>query len=368
MPDINWQDAMGLSGPVFNQLLIQAGLDPAQFATTVPLGDHPNSNRTSTILNMPGYQSYWDDSGGMIHEGLRSPTGQTTEMSFEQGPSGWGDFWKDVAIGGGLLMGGIGLAEGFGGSLGAAELGTGELGASGMGMGEGLGAGMGFGTGGTTGTATTAGAGLTGEGVTGLTGMGMLTGGVPEAAALSPGLSYGMATPLTASAAGGGSGGGLFDSLSGIFSGSGGLGNIAQLASSVYGIYSGNKMLDLSKNADPFGAYRGQFAQQLSDLMKNPSSVTNMPGYKANMAASEQALTRNLASQGLTGSGTAAEALTKFGAEYQGNYFNQLLSQLMTLSGAGSMGAGMQGQMMAGGYNTIGQSLNNLVKMFPKGG
>lgn len=188
-------------------------------------------------------------------------------------------------------------------------------------------------------------------------GMGWLSGLTPgggTAAAGAGGSSFNLGNLF-----GGGGGGGI--------GGSGiGIGGALQGLSSIYGIYQGNKMLDLAKGADPFRNYRDGFAQQLAALMADPSSVTKLPGYAANMKASEQALTRNLASQGLTGSGTAAEALTKFGAEYQGNAFNTYLSQLAGLAGAGSTGAGGAGQMTAGGYNTINNSLNNLAKIFPR--
>lgn len=145
------------------------------------------------------------------------------------------------------------------------------------------------------------------------------------------------------------------------------LGGWGQLASSIYGIYQGNKMMDMAEASDPFRAYRPEFAAQLSQLMQNPSMVTSLPGYKASMDSAEQALTRNLASQGLTGSGAAAEALAKFGGEFQNQAFNQYISQLAGLAGAGAMGS--QGLMAgtAAGYNTINQSLNNLFKIQPRG-
>jgi hypothetical protein len=145
------------------------------------------------------------------------------------------------------------------------------------------------------------------------------------------------------------------------------LGGWGQLASSLYGIYQGNKMLDMAQNADPFAPYRGGYAAQLQQLMTNPNIVTGLPGYQATMASAEQALTRNLASQGLTGSGAAAEALAKFGGEFQNQAFSQYLSQLAGLAGAGSTGSAGLMEGSAAGYNTINQSLNNLFKIQPRG-
>lgn len=144
-----------------------------------------------------------------------------------------------------------------------------------------------------------------------------------------------------------------------------GLGGYAQIGSSALGLYQGQQMKGMAGAADPFGKYRGGFAQQLQALMANPSSVTKTPGYQAGMDAAQQSLTRNLASQGLTGSGTAAEALTKFGAEYQGQQYQQQIQNLMGLSGANIAGAGTAAQITAGGMNTQNQSLQNLAKVLP---
>ena len=128
------------------------------------------------------------------------------------------------------------------------------------------------------------------------------------------------------------------------------------------------QLQNLAKTADPFAGYRPQFAQQLSQLMANPSMVTQMPGYTAGMTAAEQALTRNLASQGLTGSGTAGASLANFGAQYQDTAFKQLLNQLSGLSGANISGAGTNLQGTMAGMNLQNQALLNLYKAFPSGG
>ena len=152
--------------------------------------------------------------------------------------------------------------------------------------------------------------------------------------------------------------GGLGLSLSQIAAG-------AQIGTGLMGIGQGQQMIDASKSADPFGPYRPQFAQQLMALMKNPQAVTELPGYKQSMAAGEQTLTRNLASQGLTGSGAAAEALVKFGGEFQNTSYQQTLANLSHLSGADINGAGTQLQGLAAGTNTQNQSMNNLIKVLP---
>jgi hypothetical protein len=124
-------------------------------------------------------------------------------------------------------------------------------------------------------------------------------------------------------------------------------------------------MQQMGQNADPFAPYRGGYAQQLQQLMANPSSVTSLPGYQAGLGQAEQTLTRQSASQGLTGSGTTAAALANLGANYQGQFFQQQLQNLSGLAGAGSTGAGGNMAGFAAGANTQNQSIQNLIKLLP---
>lgn len=78
--------------------------------------------------------------------------------------------------------------------------------------------------------------------------------------------------------------------------------------------------------ADPYAQYRPEAAGQLNALMKDPSSITNTPEYKARL----EAAARQLAAQGYTGSGNAIlEAANAGGAAYQ-----QAFDNLALLSGA----------------------------------
>lgn len=92
--------------------------------------------------------------------------------------------------------------------------------------------------------------------------------------------------------------------------------------------------------ADPYRQYRPEAAEQLSKLMKDPSSIMDTPEYKARQLAVQ----RQLASQGYTGSGNALiEAADAAGQSYQ-----QAFSNLALLSGAG--------QAPGGGYDTAAQT------------
>ena len=139
---------------------------------------------------------------------------------------------------------------------------------------------------------------------------------------------------------------------------------VAQLGSSLLGAFQGSGMKSASAASDPFAPYRAGYAAQLQELMRNPSSVTSQPGYQAAEKAGEQALTRNLASQGLTGSGAAAEAIPTFAAKFEDHYYQQLIQTLASLGGANINNAGIALEGRAAGDNTINSSINNLIKIW----
>jgi hypothetical protein len=100
------------------------------------------------------------------------------------------------------------------------------------------------------------------------------------------------------------------------------------------GLYGLKQSRDIAKagregaaRMDPFGPQRAQYQTQLSNLMANPSSISNTPGYKAGLDAVE----RKMASQGYIGSGNMMAALQDYG----GNVFNQEANRLAMLAGAG---------------------------------
>lgn len=168
---------------------------------------------------------------------------------------------------------------------------------------------------------------------------------------------------IGAASAGGGSGsaGGLFGTgITGTQVMQG-----AQLGSSLYGMYQGSQLSSAAKGADPFAAYRPGYAAQLQQLMQNPNSVTSLPGYQFGMDQSIGALTKNLASQGLTGSGTAAQAITNQGQQYAGQFYQQQLQNLAGLSGANMNNAGTSLAGQAAGTNLQNNSMNNFFKILP---
>jgi hypothetical protein len=146
-------------------------------------------------------------------------------------------------------------------------------------------------------------------------------------------------------------GAGGLGSLSGLGSA---LGGLTGLAGNLYGLsQAGN----VAKQADPWGdsGHRAAAGDQLMELLKNPGSVTGLPGYGATMAASEQALTRNMAAQGFTGSGLSAQALASFGGQFQNQAYKEQVQSLSGLAGATGQAAPGAGTQQA--YNNTGTNL-----------
>lgn len=224
----------------------------------------------------------------------------------------------DALAGEGTVGGGITSAGGGAGGLSSATLGDG------LGMGSGLGgeaAGLGFSQG--TGALANAGGGMTAANTAG--GSGLFGTGVTAGQAMQG----------------------------------------AQLGSSLYGMYQGNQLSHAARASDPFAAYRPGYAAQLQGLMNDPSSITRMPGYQFGLDQGTSALTKNLASQGLTGSGTAASAITDNASRYAGNFYQQQIQTLSGLSGASMNNAGTSLAGQAAGANLQNNSVNNMFKVLP---
>jgi hypothetical protein len=125
-----------------------------------------------------------------------------------------------------------------------------------------------------------------------------------------------------------------------------------------------------AKQADPFAGYRPQYAAQLSNLMNNPQSVTQTPGYQFNLAQGLQGLQAQQAAQGRLVSGGALIQGQQFGQNLASQTYNQQLQTLAQLSGATqspASGATAQGNLMAsnlgstyGGWQSIAGGLNQI--------
>lgn len=162
--------------------------------------------------------------------------------------------------------------------------------------------------------------------------------------------------PAVAGAAGGGAG--FLSGLTNLIPSGMNLGSAMSIGSGLYGLSQASQLQRTAQQAaqmqDPFGPYRSQYANQLSYLMANPTSVSSLPGYQAGL----DAVMRSQAAGGYLGSGNMMAALQQYG----GNFYQQQLQNLMGLSGAGFAPSGgnvlMQGTGQAA--NLAGASLGSI--------
>lgn len=116
--------------------------------------------------------------------------------------------------------------------------------------------------------------------------------------------------------------------------------------------------------ADPFRGQRAQYQKQLSDLYKDPSSITESASYKFRLQQGQQSLERSMAAKGLLGSGNLALELQRYGQEMASTEFDKEVARLGMLSGASpgspaagaQLGAGLLGQAAGEDFNRAGYS------------
>lgn len=90
----------------------------------------------------------------------------------------------------------------------------------------------------------------------------------------------------------------------------------------------------LKGQADPFAQYRAGYAQQLSNLLQDPNTITQTPGYQFNLAQGLQAMQAQQAAQGRLVSGGGLIQAQQFGQQLAGQTYQQQLANLAALSGA----------------------------------
>lgn len=147
------------------------------------------------------------------------------------------------------------------------------------------------------------------------------------------------------------------------------LANLAQMITGGTGLSSAGNIRDAGAAAtaanNPFGPWRAGYAQDLFNLMNDPSSIENRPGYKSGLRARARALAAQGLNPGVTKDGVGLVP-GRFGYEmdkYGGDFLNQELQRLMILSGATFPPNGgqflLQGEI--GATNLQGQSLQSML-------
>ena len=116
---------------------------------------------------------------------------------------------------------------------------------------------------------------------------------------------------------------------------------------------------------DPYGAIGGrtQAATQLQSFMNNPSSAMSSPGYQQQLQQGQNAQQAAGAASGTLQSGAQANALQSMGQNTFGAYYQQMLGNLGSLSGATSQtpagGAQAQTQSNALAYSAQNQNMQS---------
>lgn len=126
---------------------------------------------------------------------------------------------------------------------------------------------------------------------------------------------------------------------------------------------SGGSVPATSGTYDPYGAYRGQAATQLNQLVNNPALAMAQPGYQQQLQQGLQQSQRGAAASGMLQSGAEANALQQQGQNTFGQYYNAQLANLMQLSGAAQnpAAAGLAQQQAANAaYGRQASSLGQL--------
>ncbi len=104
------------------------------------------------------------------------------------------------------------------------------------------------------------------------------------------------------------------------------------------------------ESATIFGEQQS-YEAQLNALLKNPASVTSLPGYQFNLQTGEQSVARQFGPQ--AGSGAEGAALTQYGQNYAMNTYNQ---QVQVLSNLAGLNVNPQGGLAAASSSLSGAS------------
>ena len=103
------------------------------------------------------------------------------------------------------------------------------------------------------------------------------------------------------------------------------------IVSGLSSLMGGSNSSPQQNTSDSLSAMEGGWAQQLNNLMQNPSSITSMPGYQASEAQGQQTLQRGLAATGQNQSGAEQIALQNYGQQFESQAYQQQIQNLGNL-------------------------------------
>jgi len=106
--------------------------------------------------------------------------------------------------------------------------------------------------------------------------------------------------------------------------------------------------------ADPFASQRQQYQEQLSSLMKDPSSITSTPGYQFQLQQGLNAVNGQMASSGYLNSGNRLTALNQEGQNFASTQLQNQELFLAQLAGANVGNPSAAGSILQN-QNTLNQ-------------
>jgi hypothetical protein len=127
------------------------------------------------------------------------------------------------------------------------------------------------------------------------------------------------------------------------------------------------QMQKAAEAADPFAGQRAGYQTQLQQLMANPNSITQTEAYKFRYNQGVEAIKRNSARAGYSGSGNIDVALADYGQGLASQMYNEEVNRLMQLSGANSGSpaeASNAYSQMAAGRQSMYTDLGQLYKYY----
>ena len=134
-------------------------------------------------------------------------------------------------------------------------------------------------------------------------------------------------------------------------------------AASVYtAVESGQSAHQARGMASTVFGEQQQYAQQLAQLISDPSSVKNLPGYQFQMQQGTDAVARQMAASGFLGSGNEATALEQYGQGLASSFYGQQASLLASLAGltAPSSPSQLSGAATGASQNSFSQFMQLL--------
>jgi hypothetical protein len=133
-------------------------------------------------------------------------------------------------------------------------------------------------------------------------------------------------------------------------------------------VQAGQQSNDLQKymydtTRSDYAPYREEGISALSQiqaLLKDPSSISQQPGYKFGMDQGTKALNNGAAARGMTYSGQQGKALQQYGQDYAGTKLNDTYNRLAGIAGIGQTATSGTANAGANYAGNVGNTLQNM--------